>query len=310
MRNEALNTVHEISRKNKKVIFIGSDLGNNVLSKMKKEQPSQFFMEGICEQNIIGMSAGLAMEGFIPFVNTIGTFLTRRCFEQIIIDLCFQNLPVKLLGNGGGGCYASLGPTHLSLEDFSILRSIPNMTIVAPCDKIEMKKIIIDSLTYKGPIYIRFGLGGEKIITPVKFKSKIGKAMQVIPSEKLNIISTGSMTQTCLEVSKKLKLKKKIDVGLLHVSTIKPLDKKTILNFIKDSKKIVIIEEHFKAGGLGSAILELINAKLANFKGKINLLGIPDSFPSQNPNHISIKKYWKLDQKNIFKKLCKIYGIR
>lgn len=310
MRNEALNTVHDISKKNKKVIFIGSDLGNNVLSKMKKEQPSQFFMEGICEQNIIGMSAGLAMEGFIPFVNTIGTFLTRRCFEQIIIDLCFQNLPVKLLGNGGGGCYASLGPTHLSLEDFSILRSIPNMTIVAPCDKIEMKKIIIDSLRYKGPIYIRFGLGGEKIITPVKFKSKIGKAMQVIPSEKLNIISTGSMTQTCLEVAKMLKLKKKIDVGLLHVSTIKPLDKKTILNFIKDSKKIVIIEEHFKAGGLGSAILELVNVKLANFKGKINLLGIPDSFPSQNPNHVSIKKYWKLDQKNLFKKLCRIYEIR
>ena len=85
MRNEALNTVHKITKKNKKVIFIGSDLGNNVLTKMKKEQPSQFFMEGICEQNIIGMSAGLAMEGFMPFVNTIGTFLTRRCFEQIVI---------------------------------------------------------------------------------------------------------------------------------------------------------------------------------------------------------------------------------
>ena len=100
MRNEALNTVHQIAKKNKKVIFIGSDLGNNVLSKMRSEQPTQFFMEGICEQNIIGMSR-ISYGGFIP-LNTIGTFLTRRCFEQIIIDLCFQNLPVKLLGMVAG----------------------------------------------------------------------------------------------------------------------------------------------------------------------------------------------------------------
>lgn len=310
MRNEALNTVHQIAKKNKKVIFIGSDLGNNVLSKMRSEQPTQFFMEGICEQNIIGMSAGLAMEGFIPFVNTIGTFLTRRCFEQIIIDLCFQNLPVKLLGNGGGGCYASLGPTHLSLEDFSILRSIPNMTIVAPCDKIEMKKIIRDSIDFKGPIYIRFGLGGEKVLTPVNFKTKIGKAMQILPAKKFNIISTGSMTQTCLGVSKMLKLQKKLDTGLLHVSTIKPLDENKILNFIKNSQKTVIVEEHFKSGGLGSAILELVNEKLNFFKGSISLIGIPDSFPAQNPNHETIKEYWKLDKKNLFKRLCKIYEDR
>jgi len=309
MRNEALITVHKIARRNKKIIFIGSDLGNKVLSNMKNELPSQFLMEGICEQNIIGMSAGLAMEGYIPFVNTIGTFLTRRCLEQIIIDLCFQKLPVKLLGNGGGGCYASLGPTHLSLEDFGILRSIPNMTIVAPCDKVEMKKLIQDSLKHRNPIYIRFGLGGEKIITPLNFKSQIGKAMQILSRKKFNIISTSSMTQTCLEVAKQIKQIKKIDLGLLHVSTIKPLDKNKILKFIQNSKKTIIVEEHFKSGGLGSAILELVNDNLYDFIGKLEIIGIPNNFPPQNSNHDSIKKHWKLDKKNLFNRVCKTYGI-
>ena len=117
--------------------------GFAVWEEMKNTLPQQFFMEGVCEQNIVGLSAGLAMEGFVPYINTIGTFLTRRCYEQILLDVCLHNLPVRFLGNGGGGVYASLGPTHLSLEDFSILRSIPNMTVLAPCDKVEMKNLII-----------------------------------------------------------------------------------------------------------------------------------------------------------------------
>jgi transketolase len=309
MRNAALKTVHDLAKKNRKIIFIGSDLGNNVLNDMSENLPSQFLMEGICEQNIIGMSAGLAMEGYIPFVNTIGTFLTRRCFEQIVIDLCFHNLPVRLLGNGGGGVYASLGPTHLSLEDFSILRSIPNMTILSPCDKLEMKKLLIESVKYKGPIYIRFGLGGEKVITKKNFKSKIGKAMQILPKNMLNLISTGSMTQTALDVAKMIKEKFSIDIGLLHISTIKPLDKKKIINFIKGSKKTIVVEEHFKAGGLGSAILETCSENDLD-SNVIKLIGILDKFPDQNPNHDTIKKYWGLDNKNLFNKVIKTYGIR
>ena len=121
MRKTSLNTIYEIAKKNNKVLFIGSDLGFNVLDEMKKNLPKNYFMEGVCEQNLIGMSAGLAMEGFIPYVNTIGTFLTRRCYEQIFLDVCLHNLSVRFIGNGGGGVYAPLGPTHLSIEDFAIL---------------------------------------------------------------------------------------------------------------------------------------------------------------------------------------------
>ena len=134
MRKTALDFIFELAKLNKKVLFIGSDLSPEVLRAMKEERPERFFMEGISEQHIIGMAAGLAMEGFIPYINTIATFLTRRCYEQIFLDLCLQDLPVRLIASGGGAVYAPLGPTHLAIEDIAIMRAIPNMTIVAPCD--------------------------------------------------------------------------------------------------------------------------------------------------------------------------------
>ncbi len=117
MRKTSLNSVYELARKDERVLFIGSDLSPGVLDEFKKNIPERFFMEGIAEQYIIGMAAGLAFDGFIPYVNTIAVFLTRRCFEQVAIDLCLHDLPVRLIGNGGGLVYAPLGPTHQAIED-------------------------------------------------------------------------------------------------------------------------------------------------------------------------------------------------
>ena len=134
MRKTSLDCVYELAKSNNNVVFIGSDLGPGLLQNMKQEMPDRYFMEGVSEQFIIGMAAGLAMEGFIPYINTIATFLTRRCYEQIALDLCLQNLPVRLIASGGGVVYAPLGPTHLAVEDIAIMRVLPNMTIVCPCD--------------------------------------------------------------------------------------------------------------------------------------------------------------------------------
>ena len=141
MRKTALDCVFELAKKDDRVVFIGSDLSVGVLDEMRRVLPKRFFMEGVSEQHIIGMAAGLALEGFIPYVNTIATFLTRRCYEQIALDLCLQNLPVRLIANGGGAVYAPLGPTHLAVEDLAILRALPNMTVVAPCDAAEMVRL-------------------------------------------------------------------------------------------------------------------------------------------------------------------------
>ena len=165
MRNTCLNEVHRLAKQNNNVVFIGSDLGAGTLASMKEEMPDRFFMEGISEQHIIGMSAGLAMEGFIPYVNSIAPFLTRRCYEQVLVDLCLHDLPVRLIGNGGGVVYAPLGPTHLAVEDIAIFRAIPNMTIIAPCDADEMLRLMPKTIDWPHPIYIRLAKGGDKIIS-------------------------------------------------------------------------------------------------------------------------------------------------
>jgi transketolase len=163
MRKTSLDQVYELAKLDNRVVFIGSDLGPGLLDAMKKEMPERWYMEGISEQHIIGMAAGLAMEGFIPYINNIATFLTRRCYEQVVLDLCLQDLPVRLISSGGGVVYAPLGPTHLAIEDLAIMRVLPNMTIVACCDADEMKRFMQKTLDWPHPIYIRLGKGGEKI---------------------------------------------------------------------------------------------------------------------------------------------------
>ena len=278
MRKTCLNTIYELAKKDKKILFIGSDLGPGVLNDFKKNIPERFFMEGVSEQSIIGLSAGLALEGFKPYVNTIATFITRRCFEQVAIDLCLHKLPVKLIGNGGGLVYAPLGPTHQAIEDISIMRTLPNMTIIAPCDSIEMRELVKQSVNYKNPMYIRLAQGGDKIITSNAETIKLGKAiLKVQPKEHL-FITTGVMTQLAIEASKRLDKEMNIKCGVIHLGTVKPLDKETLLQWIPKVKKIVTVEENVLAGGFGSSILEFTSDHFPENANKISRLGLKDSF--------------------------------
>ena len=168
MRKTCLDMIYELAKQDPRVVFIGSDLGAGVMSNFKEKFPDRFFMEGVSEANIIGISAGLALDGFIPYVNTIATFLTRRCLEQVTMDLCLHNLPVRLIGNGGGLVYAPLGPTHISIDDIALMRTIPNMNIVSPADAKEMERFMLQSVTWPSPIYIRLGRGGDPIVSNSK----------------------------------------------------------------------------------------------------------------------------------------------
>jgi transketolase len=166
--------VHELARRDERVIYLGSDLSPGLLDEMKAEFPNRHYMEGITEAHLIGMSAGMAMEGLLPYVHTIATFITRRCYEQVAIDLCLHDLPVRLIGNGGGYVYAPLGPTHQAIEDLAIMRALPNMTVTAACDADEMTRLMDASLDWPHPIYIRLAKGGEPVISdaaPVVLRS-------------------------------------------------------------------------------------------------------------------------------------------
>ena len=304
MRKTSLDIVYEMAKKNKKVIFLGSDLGFKVLDEMKSRLPKNFLMEGICEQNLIGMSAGLAMEGYIPYVNTIGTFLTRRCYEQIFLDVCLHNLPVRLIGNGGGLVYAPLGPTHLSVEDFAILRPIPNMTIISPCDATEMKKIMLQTELYPGPIYIRVARGGDKIITNKETNVKIGKAVELVKPIEAVFITTGTTTQIALDAVNSLN-SNSIKIGLVHLHTVKPLDTAYLKDLFNSIKFAIIVEEHSVVGGLGSAILEFINDyKIENVR--INRIGIPDKFVEKYGTQESLLKHLKIDKDNLIDAMKKL----
>src|SRR5262249_21634904 len=153
------------ARADDRIVFIGSDLGVGTLDRFKNDFPDRFFMEGVSEANVVGMAAGLALEGRIVYVNTIATFITRRCFEQVVIDLGLHNVNVRLIGNGGGLVYAPLGPTHLAIDDFAIMRAVPNMTIVAACDANEMGRLMPLTVEHQGPIYIRLAKGGDPIVS-------------------------------------------------------------------------------------------------------------------------------------------------
>src|SRR6187551_2580762 len=177
MRQTCLNMVYDLAKRDERVVFVGSDLSPGLLADMKRDMPERWYMEGITEQNLIGMSAGLAKEGYIPYSNTIATFITRRCYEQVAVDLCLHDLPVRLIANGGGLVYAPLGPTHLAIEDIAIMRALPNMTVFCASDAEEMKRFMLETLAWPEPIYIRLGKGGDKVVSKPEHGFTIGKAI-------------------------------------------------------------------------------------------------------------------------------------
>jgi transketolase len=291
MRKTSLDSVYELAKTDERIVFIGSDLGPGVLDSMKKEMPDRFYMEGVSEQHIIGMAAGMAMEGFIPYINTIATFLTRRCFEQVALDLCLQDLPVRLIASGGGVVYAPLGPTHLAIEDIAIMRVLPNMTVVAPCDAEEMKRFMATTIDWPHPIYIRLGKGGDKVVSEAKHGFTIGKAILMREAGQGLIISTGVMTQLALQAAEQLQVEG-ISCGVLHIHTIKPLDEATLTALLPSVEAVVTVEEHTRIGGLGSAVLEFTNDNMAAQSQKITRIGIPDHFAKQYGSQESLIKHF------------------
>lgn len=275
MRQSALEAVYDLAKRDPRVLFIGSDLGAGVLAKMKAEMPERFLMEGVSEAAIIGMSAGLAMDGYIPYFNTIATFITRRCFEQVAVDLCLHDLPVRLLASGGGAVYAPLGPTHMALEDIAIMRALPNMTVICPADAPEMTRAIEATLDWPHPVYVRFGKGGDPVISSPENGFTLGKAITMRPGKDVVIMTTGVMTARCLTAAATL-AEAGIEASVVHLHTIKPLDEEAIRTAASASRLVVTVEEHSRVGGLGSAVADVLAD--AGIHTPCLRLAFPDAF--------------------------------
>lgn len=282
MRKACLDMVHELARRDDRVVFIGSDLAPGLLGEMRDEFPSRYYMEGISEQHVVGMAAGLAMDGWVPYVNTIATFITRRCHEQVAVDLCLHDLPVRLIGNGGGLVYAPLGPTHQAIDDIAIMRVLPNMTVVAPADAEEMRRFMERTPEWPHPIYIRLGKGGDPVVSRDDGEFVIGRAylLRDATGPKTGmalLVSTGVATQRALSAAEALSAEG-IACRVLHMPTIKPLDIETLTALAVESAVVVTVEEHSVIGGLGSAVTDALVERLDGRLPRLRRIGIPDVF--------------------------------
>jgi transketolase len=312
MRATCLNMVYDLAKRDKRVLFIGSDLSPGLLADMRKEMPERWHMEGITEANVVGMAAGLAMEGYIPYVNTIATFITRRCYEQVAVDLCLHDLPVRLIGNGGGLVYAPLGPTHLAIEDIAIMRALPNMAVTAVCDAPEMVRLMNRTLDWPHPIYIRLAKGGDPVVSREENGFAIGKAIPMRRARARRaavLMSTGIMTTNALAAADLL-ARDGHDVAVVHFHTIKPLDEEAVLEFADGAELVATLEEGTLIGGFGSAVTDLLVEKLGAALPALVRLGLPDAFPHKYGAQEDLLEVYGLDASQIAARVGKLLQSR
>lgn len=255
MRNAFAKEVTELAKFDKRVVLLSGDIGNKLFDDFKKVDSDRFYNCGIAEANMMGVAAGMALSGFRPIIYTITPFTTTRCFEQIRVDVCYHQAPVIIVGTGSGLSYAELGPTHHSLEDLAILRTLPGLCVLAPCDAIEMRLVLRAALQQSHPVYIRIGKKGEPIIHSVPPHFEIGKCITVRQGNNIVLLTAGTMMPEALKAADLLD-QKGISTEVVSMHSIKPLDDAYLTLAAKRFELVITIEEHGLIGGLGSAVSE------------------------------------------------------
>ncbi|MDD2757946.1 MAG: transketolase C-terminal domain-containing protein [Patescibacteria group bacterium] len=280
MRNTVVEYIIGEARKNQDIILITADLGYSVVEKFKMEFPDRFFNIGIAEQNMIGVAAGLALSGKKVFLYSIAPFAIMRCFEQIRVDLCYQNLDVTILGVGGGFAYGTSGTTHNAVEDLAIMRALPNMKVMCPADPNEAVQVIKKAVITGGPSYIRLNRGGEKnVISNLDYESiKLGDLVEIYKNKKnggVAIFSCGSILSEAYRAASDL-VERGENVALYSCPFLKPINREKIVDILRNRHSVITVEEHTILGGLGSTMAEIIAEENLNIK--LVRLGVEDKY--------------------------------
>ncbi|MDD5687025.1 MAG: transketolase family protein [Elusimicrobia bacterium] len=265
-----------LGEQNPNIVVIGMDITSSTTANMFKEKfPDRFFSLGIAEQNGMSVAAGLSMVGKIPFVCTYGVFAAGRCWDQIRTTICYNECNVKIGGGHGGISVGPDGATHQALEEIAIMRVLPNMTVIVPCDAIETRKATIASVKdIKGPVYIRFGREPIPVITDDKTPFIIGKANVIQKGKHVTIIACGAMVYESLKAAEKLD-KDNISAEIINLHTIKPIDAETIIKSAKKTGAVVTVEEHQITAGMGGAVAEVLSE---NCPVAMKRVGVLDKF--------------------------------
>lgn len=291
-----------LGNQNDKVVALCADLtGSLKMDAFAKEHPDRFFQAGIAEANMIGVGAGLSLSGKVPFVGSFAAFVTGRVYDQVRQSVAYSDTNVKIAASHAGITLGEDGATHQILEDIGLMRMLPNMVVINPCDYNQTKAATIAAGEYQGPVYLRFGRPSVPNFTPADQKFEIGKALKLIEGKDVTIFATGHLVWEAIQAAEALE-KEGIRAEVINIHTIKPLDVTAVLESVAKTKAVVVAEEHFVAGGLG----ELIAGTLAaNKPAPVEYVAIHDKF-GQSGTPEELMKAYGLDAKHIIESVKKV----
>lgn len=289
----------EMGKKNENIVVFDADLSTATKTNLfAKEFPNRFFDMGIAEQNMISTAAGMATCGKIPYASTFAVFAAGRAYDQIRNSICYPNLNVKICATHAGITVGEDGATHQMIEDISLMRTIPNMTVLSTSDDTQTKWAVKEISKIKGPVYLRLSRLATPIIYDENQKFEIGKAIQIGDGTDGTIFATGVTVSEAIKAQENLE-SKGIDVRVVDIHTIKPIDKKIIIKCAKETKRLISIEDHNIIGGLGSAISEVLTDE---YPAKLTRLGIKDTFGKSGKAE-ELMKYFGITSEQIIKEL-------
>ena len=277
MRNAFADELTKLGDDDPRVVMLSGDIGNRLFDKFKAKHEARFFNCGVAEANMMGVAAGMAMNGLRPVAYTITPFVTTRCLEQIRTDVCYHEAPVTIVSVGGGLAYSGLGPTHHACEDISFLRALPNMVVICPGDAHEVRAALRASMRQERPVYIRMGKKGEPVVHAGPLSDfAIGKAITISEGSDVCLLSTGNMLPEAVEAGHRLK-DHGISAEVVSFHTVKPLDEDCLRNAFEKFKLVATLEEHSLIGGFGAAVSEWL-ADTETQPKKFLRFGTPDAF--------------------------------
>ncbi len=292
----------QLGEKNKDIVALSAGVGDSTRAfKFREKFPDRYVETGIAEQNMIGMAAGLALAGKIPYPSSFATFLPGRCYDHIRQSVCYSNLNVKMVSTHAGLSVGYDGATHQMMEDIAMMRALPNLKIIVPADSLEAEKATIAVSKFKGPAWLRLGREKIPLFTEKKTPFKIGKAVTLKDGSDVTIIACGLMVYYSLKAAESLQ-KEGISIRVINMHTIKPIDKKAIIKAAKETKAILTAEEHQIYGGLGGAVAEVLSQ---NYPTKMKIIGMKDEFAESGPG-LELMKHYGMTDKDIVQEVKKL----
>ena len=285
----------ELGNSNPKVVALTADLkGSLKMDQFAAEHPDRFFEAGIAEANMVGMAAGLAIAGYIPFIGTFANFASARVMDQIRQSVCYSQTNVKIAASHAGITLGEDGATHQTLEDIGIMRMLPEMVVINPCDYNQTKAATLAAAAWNGPVYLRFGRPGVPNFTHADQKFEIGKAIKLNDGNDVTVIATGHLVWEAIQAAKELEAQG-IGVDLIDIATIKPLDREAVIASARKTGRVVVAEEHLIAGGLGELIAGVLAAHCPT---PMRFVAIDDQF-GQSGKPAELMAAYGLDARHI-----------